>query len=141
MASEVDSFVSRHLAALNSHDPPAVLALYTEDCLWAEPPGAPAFEGKHTVEKYLIVLFHAFPDLRLSVLRVLSARDWIVAEWRAEGTQQAGFMGLPSTGKAIDLHGASILDLKDGKVQRSHHYCDSGRLLRQLGLWPPGKFL
>src|SRR5579871_5363802 len=141
MPSDVDAVVSTHLAALNRHDPRAVLALYTEDCAWAEPPGAPAFEGKRTLEQYLVVLFNAFPDLRVTLVRVVENGDVIVAEWRAQGTHRSGFMGLPATGNGIDLRGASFLDLKDGKVQRSSHYCDSGRLLRQLGLWPRGERL
>ena len=134
-----EAVLSQHLAAMNRHDASAVAALYSDDGRWAEPPGTVELHGRDLVRQYLLLIFRAFPDLTISNLRSLASRNAIIIEWRAEGTHRGAFLGLPGTGRHVAVHGASILDIRDGKVLVSHHYCDSATLLRQLDALPQGE--
>jgi steroid delta-isomerase-like uncharacterized protein len=138
-ASELEAIVARHLAAMNQHDAGAVVALYADDGRWAEPPGASELRGRGLLHHYLALLFRAFPDLSIVGLRSLLSTDAAVVEWHAEGTHRGAYLGISGTGLQIDVRGASILDIRDGKVQVSHHYCDSGAVLRQLRVVPQGE--
>jgi steroid delta-isomerase-like uncharacterized protein len=137
-APDLEAIAARHLAAMNRHDAGAVVALYAEDGRWAEPPGASELWGNGLLRQHLGLLFRAFPDLAIVRLRSLLSTDAIVVEWRAEGTHRGAYLGVRATGRRLDVHGASILDVRDGKIQVSHHYCDSGAVLRQLNLLPRG---
>ena len=136
---ELEGLAERHLAAMNRHDAAAVAGLYSERGIWAEPPGAQDLLGPRAVTQYLLLLFRAFPDLTISPLRTLTCRDTCVVEWRAEGTHRGAFLGVRGTGWHVEVHGASILDVHDGQVLASHHYCDSGTVLRQLDQLPRGE--
>src|SRR5215831_7160204 len=45
----------------------------------------------------------AFPDLRMEAEDVLVSGDKVVARVRGTGTHQGEFMGLPATGKSVDV--------------------------------------
>jgi steroid delta-isomerase-like uncharacterized protein len=128
-----EEVLSRHIAAMNGHDPQAVTALYSNDCCWAEPPGSSVLVGKQSLGRYLTLLFNAFPDLTISPVRSLFSGNALVVEWRAEGTHSGVFMGIRGRGLRVEAYGASVLDVEDGKIRKSHHYCDSATLLRHLG--------
>jgi steroid delta-isomerase-like uncharacterized protein len=60
------------------------------------------------------------------------------AEWVMRGTHRGDMPGLPATGKQVDLRGASIFDLADGKIRRCSDYWNVATFLKQLGLMPAG---
>ena len=45
----------------------------------------------------------AFPDLRMEPKDILVSGDKAVARVRATGTHQGEFMGMPATGKSVDV--------------------------------------
>jgi predicted ester cyclase len=46
---------------------------------------------------------------------------------------QGTFLGLLPTGKQIEISGASVFTVREGKVAQVRMYWDSGHLRRQLG--------
>jgi steroid delta-isomerase-like uncharacterized protein len=55
-------------------------------------------------------------------------------EWTMSGTQTGEMPGMPATGKTFSLRGASVVELRDGKLTRCSDYWDLVTLLKQLGL-------
>jgi steroid delta-isomerase-like uncharacterized protein len=87
-------------------------------------------------------LFHmyraAFPDLRMDVQDVLVSGDKAVARVRATGTHKGEFMGMPATGRSVDVQ---LIDITrfgdDGRAREHWGVFDALALLQQLGAIPP----
>jgi steroid delta-isomerase-like uncharacterized protein len=86
-------------------------------------------------------LFHmyraAFPDLRMEAQDVLASGDKVVARVRATGTHQGEFMGMPATGKSIDVQLIDIIRFGDDGLAHEHWgVFDSLGMMQQLGAVP-----
>jgi steroid delta-isomerase-like uncharacterized protein len=100
-----------------------------------EVPGiAPTKDG---VQEFFRMYRAAFPDLRMDPEDVLACGDKVVARVRATGTQDGEFMGMPATGKRIDVQVIDIMRYgEDGLVQEHWGVADMMAMLRQLGAVP-----
>ena len=86
-------------------------------------------------------LFHmyraAFPDLRMEPEDVLVAGDKAIARVHATGTHQGEFLGMPATGKRIDV---AVIDIMrfgdDGLVHEHWGLFDLLGMMQQLGAIP-----
>jgi predicted ester cyclase len=69
-------------------------------------------------------LFHifraAFPDLRMEPQGIIASGDKAVARVRATGTHQSEFMGMPATGKSLDVQLIDITRFGDDGLAREH---------------------
>jgi steroid delta-isomerase-like uncharacterized protein len=86
-------------------------------------------------------LFHmyraAFPDLRMDVQDLLVSGDKAVARVRATGTHQGEFLGMPATGKSVDVQLIDITRFGDDGLAREHWgVFDALALMQQLGAIP-----
>jgi steroid delta-isomerase-like uncharacterized protein len=102
-----------------------------------ELPGlAPTKEG---VKEFFRMYIAAFPDLRLRAEDVLVSGDKVVARARVTGTHQGEFVGMPPTGKSMDVPMIDIIRF-DGDGRACEHWgvFDQLRMLQQLGAIPEG---
>ena len=102
-----------------------------------ETPGlAPTKDG---VKAFFRMYLAAFPDLRMNAEDVLASGDKIVARVRATGTHQGEFMGMPATGRSIDVQLIDILRFgDDGLVHEHWGVFDALAMMQQLGAIPDG---
>jgi hypothetical protein len=61
----------------------------------------------------------------------------IGAQWAMRGTHEGDFLGVPASGRSIDVPGMTMFTLRDGRISNANLYLDAGMLLRQLGVMPP----
>ena len=86
-------------------------------------------------------LFHmyraAFPDLRMEAEDVFASGDKAVARVRATGTHQGEFLGMPATGKRIEVAVIDIMRFGDDGLAREHWgLFDSLGMMQQLDAIP-----
>ena len=86
-------------------------------------------------------LFHmyraAFPDLRMEPQDVLVSGDKAVARVRATGTHQGEFLGMPATGRSVDVQLIDITRFGDDGLAREHWgVFDALAMMQQLGAIP-----
>jgi steroid delta-isomerase-like uncharacterized protein len=82
-------------------------------------------------------LRQAFPDLRITIDKLIAEGDLVAVRFIAEGTNTGASNRLPATGKRIRIAGMTILRIVDGKIVEEWPYFDQLDFLRQLGLMPP----
>ena len=100
------------------------------------PGGAPGKEGTKAFFQGFIA---AFRDLRFTVEDVLSSGDKVVARATLTGTNSGPFMGMPATGKAIQVQLIDIIRFGDDGLAREHWgLLDSMKMMQQLGVVPEG---
>ena len=79
----------------------------------------------------------AFPDLRMETEDVLVSGDKVVARVRATGTQRGDFMGLPATGRSVDVQLIDIIRFGEDGLAREHWgVFDALGMMQQLGAVP-----
>ncbi len=79
----------------------------------------------------------AFPALRMEAEDVLVSGDNVVARVRATGTQQGEFMGLPATGKSVNVQLIDIIRFGEDGLAREHWgVFDALGMMQQLGAVP-----
>ena len=101
-----------------------------------ETPGlAPTKEG---VKAFFRMYLAAFPDLRMEPEDVLVSGDKAVARVRATGTNQGEFMGIPATGRSVDVQLIDIFRFGDGLVREHWGVIDALAMMQQLGVVPEG---
>ena len=102
-----------------------------------ETPGlAPTKEG---VKEFFRMYLAAFPDLRLDAEDVLASGDKAVARVRVTGTHQGEFMGMPATGKGVDVQLIDIVRFgADGLAREHWGVFDALAMMQQLGVVPEG---
>jgi predicted ester cyclase len=93
--------------------------------------------GKEGVKQLFRMYRGAFPDLRLQPEDVLVSGDKGVARVRATGTHQGELMGMPATGRHVDIQLIDITRFGDDGLAREHWgVSDMLGMMQQLGAIP-----
>jgi steroid delta-isomerase-like uncharacterized protein len=123
---------------INAGDIDGFGALLADDLVeHEETPGlAPTKEG---VTEFFRMYVAAFPDLRFHTEDVLSSGDRVVTRARVTGTHQGEFLGIPATGRSIDVPLIDIVRFGDDGLAHEHWgILDGMTMMQQLGLVPEG---
>ncbi|MDL5159972.1 ester cyclase [Actinomycetospora termitidis] len=123
--------------AWNAHDLDAFLALYSEDCALVTPAGDG--KGHQAVRDFWDETMTAFPDSRLTDVRITSAGDEVFEEGVVVGTNTGPSRApdgspIPPTGRSVSLPYAAFHRVADGKVVASRFYWDQLGMIGQMGL-------
>jgi steroid delta-isomerase-like uncharacterized protein len=127
-------------AAMATHDPDRILALYAADAVWEEVPLNLVARGTEEIRAHLEGLFAATADIAYDVASGFATADRMAAEWTVSGTVTGDFPGLPpGQGQRFSVRGASVFEVAGGKIARYTEYWDAYLFLVQLGALPaPG---
>jgi steroid delta-isomerase-like uncharacterized protein len=123
---------------LNAGDVDEFGTLLADD--FVEHEAAPGLEPtKEGVLQFFRMYRAAFPDLRFDPEEFFVSGDKVAVYIRVTGTQSGEFMGIPATGKSIDVHGVDIVRFGDDGVAREHWgVFDTMAMMQQLGVVPEG---
>ena len=126
----------RFYEAFNSRDLDSVADMVADDFVDHEvPEGLPnGFEG---AKQYLGMFVGAFPDVRFEARDVIAADNLCAARIRTTGTHQGDFLGMPASGRKIDVESGDWVRFNDeGKAVEHWGYTDNLVLMQQLGAIP-----
>jgi steroid delta-isomerase-like uncharacterized protein len=124
--------------AITAHDLDAVAAVMADDFIeHEEMPGlTPTREGALEMFRQTIA---AFPDVRFEAEDVLVDGDKVVARARFTGTHQGDFVGVPASGKRVDVALIDIIRFGDDGLAHEHWgVMDALALMQQVGAIPDG---
>ncbi|MFN0153427.1 MAG: ester cyclase [Gaiella sp.] len=92
---------------------------------------------KEGVRQFFEMFRAAFPDLRMTPQDILVSGDKAVARARATGTHHGEFMGMPATGRSIDVQLIDIIRFGgDGLAHEHWGVFDALAMMEQLGAIP-----
>jgi steroid delta-isomerase-like uncharacterized protein len=119
--------------AWNARDAAAVLATFSSDGTYSDPT-VRGLRGE-ALAGYMNSLWAAFPDLSFEIASAAATGpDSMAAQWIMRGTNLGSMMGLPPSGKKVEVAGADFIGTRDGKIQSVEGYFDSTAVPVQLGL-------
>lgn len=96
-------------------------------------------DGRASAKAFIDVFRAGFPDVHLEIKDQVAEGDTVATRWVGTGTHRGTVLGLPATGRSIEIDGISIDRFDaDGRFLEGWGTWDGVRLLRQLGAFPPG---
>jgi steroid delta-isomerase-like uncharacterized protein len=100
----------------------------------------PGLERSKEGVKQLFRMYRTgFPDLRMEAEDILVSGDKVVARVRGTGTHEGEFMGMPATGKSVDVQLIDIIRFGDDGLAHEHWgVFDALKMMQQLGAIPEG---
>ena len=113
------------------------MAYYDDSITWLNIAMEETYRGKHEVRVFLHKLFAAFPDLNFEVTYKIARGHNVAEQWFIRGTHKGPFMGIPATGRQVEIPGMSMAELRAGKFVSDHFYFDALGVLRAMALMPP----
>jgi len=107
---------------------------------FVEHESGPGLEPTKAGTKQLFGMMTAgFPDLRFDAEDILESGDKVVARARVTGTNKGDFIGIPASGKGIDIQAIDILRFgADGLVHEHWGVMDIMSMMQQIGAVPQG---
>lgn len=94
--------------------------------------------GREGFTMGLAMVRAAFPDWSSTVDAIIVEGDTVAAMWTVRGTQRGEFMGIPASGRKVEMQEAGFLTFKDGQLLEIRRVADELSLMRQLGVIPMG---
>ena len=92
---------------------------------------------KEGVKAFFRMYTAAFPGLRVVSEDLLTSGDKVVSRSRATGVHQAELMGIPATGRSIDVQFIDIIRFGDDGLAHEHWgVFDTMKMMQQLGVVP-----
>jgi steroid delta-isomerase-like uncharacterized protein len=77
-----------------------------------------------------------YPDLNSKINFMVADSDCVTTQYTITGTNTGSVMGMPATGKKINVDGVDIVRFKNGKAVEHWGYMDEMKMMTQLGLMP-----
>ena len=74
----------------------------------------------------------AFPDAVITIKNIYEADGVSVCEFVARGTHGGDLMGIPPSGKPVEIHVCNVAELRGGKIYREREYMDMAALMGQI---------
>jgi C-1 hydroxylase len=133
MSIKENKALVRHVIELwNRRDTDAFFELLAPEYIEHLPTGDISLEQ---LKKYAHTFFAAFPDISITINDMVAEGDKVavLVNWRA--THKGEYIGIPQTGKKIDINVAMIIKIVGGRWVEFWNVTDI-RLAQQLGAIP-----
>lgn len=109
--------------------------IFSPSYSWADLPAAFG-TGAEGLMTFVRAFRAAFPDLHFTLEEVITNEDKVVWRVVGTGTHRGDFMGIPATGKGIEVPAIIISRFEDGLWREDHVCWDQLGMLQQLGVIP-----
>lgn len=121
-----------HAEILAARDPAVVDAFFAPDFVsHTNPPGFP--EGVEGVRRFFAMFRDAMPDIEVTIEELIVDGDRAAVATTIRGTHTGEMLGLPATGRRVEVVGVDMVRVRDGKIVEHRGLTDTVGLMRQLG--------
>jgi steroid delta-isomerase-like uncharacterized protein len=115
-------------------------AIFAEDCvthqLRSGVPTDAVPRGPQAIKGHVKGWIAHFPDLRFGIEQMLSEGDRVVTQLLMEGTHQGAWLGIPASGKKIQIRMFTVHRVVKGKIVEDWVLVESLGIFQQLGVIP-----
>ena len=128
--------MQQFLQFINSGDPAIGKPVIDDDVIFYAPTSPEPMKGFEGYMGVLAMMRGAMPDIKWHIEEMIAEDEKVLVRYTMTGTQTQPLMGIPATGKSINVTAMNIYEFKDGKIIREHGLPDMFSLLMQLGVIP-----
>jgi steroid delta-isomerase-like uncharacterized protein len=124
-----------YVASWNAHDVEKILSFFTDDGVYEHVPRGENYRSKDELKAWVKGTFDGIPDFKIDMTSLFGSGNMLACEWVMTGTNTGPLAPeAPATGKSFSVRGSSIVQMKEGRIQRNSDYWDLATFYRQLGL-------
>jgi steroid delta-isomerase-like uncharacterized protein len=73
-------------------------------------------DGRAGIVEHVKYARAAFPDISITIHRLIASEDEVVGWWTGTGTHSGSFLGVEATGRRFSCDAISFFKLRDGKI-------------------------
>lgn len=92
---------------------------------------------KEGVIEFFSMMRQAFPDLSVEVAAMAADGDQLLTHAVMRGTHRGEFMGIPATGRRVEVGFADRIRFRDGRAVEHWGVTDMMTMMQQLGVIDP----
>jgi steroid delta-isomerase-like uncharacterized protein len=134
------AFFAGYLDAWNAHDPAAVAHYMADDAIYEDVALARVLHGPPAIAGFVEEATKASSDFRFEQVSLFTAGADYATEWIMSGTNDREVQGVPATGRAFRIRGASVGRLDaNGRILENRDYYNLAEMFAQLGIQPPAR--
>lgn len=115
-------------------------AIFAEDCvthqLQSGVSAGAVPRGPQAIKGHVAGWVASFPDLRFSIEQILSEGHRVVTQLLMEGTHLGTWLGIPASGKKMQIRMFTIHRVEQGKIVEDWVLVESLGFFQQLGVVP-----
>ena len=132
--SEANETVLRRLIdeVINNGDFSVLTELVEPDYIYRSPDQE--LEGPEALKGLLAAYRVAFPDLNVSIDDLVNGGEKVAVSITLTGTHQGDLMGIPATGRPVNLQGMILSNFRDGRIVEEFEVLDMLAMFQQLGV-------
>ena len=93
-------------------------------------------QGREGLKEVIGMLRVAFPDIHWVADETVASGDKVVTRFTWTGTHRGTFLGVPATGRSVNVKGVVIDRLVGGMMTDSRILMDNFTMMQQLGVIP-----
>ena len=116
----------------NKKDLNTAFALFADSAVMWQNVNPTPIVGRNAIADNEKVFPAAFPDGHFKSEGIYADGDFVTLRWYADGTNTGSLMGMPPTNKPAVVHGCTVYEVKDGKIQKAWDYWDFAGFMKQL---------
>ena len=136
-AEENKQVLARGFAAMNAGDLDTLMASLAPDYVNYAFPDA---HGPEAMRAVLQSFYDGFPDMQIDVQEMVAEGNTVASRGVMRGTHRGAFMGIPATGKPVEISYIDLWRFVDGKATENWVQMDMLGMMQQIGVAPaPGQ--
>ena len=124
----------RYVEMINKHDPDAVDLFVAEDYVNHN---AFVADGREANRQFWTAFFAGLPDVRVTMEDLVVSGDRVVGRFVYRGTHTGDLMGIPATGKPVEMRSIDIWRMQDGMFVEHWDELNLLQVFQQIGALPP----
>lgn len=90
--------------------------------------------GIDSMKAYYKNFLTGFSNIEFTIKGIIGHDVNIVKYWNFKGTHTGTFFGIPATGKTVNIEGATLVRMDNGKIAEERDFYDNLDFLQQLGV-------
>jgi len=129
--------MSRFVNFINTADEKLAEEIISPDAQFYVPGRPEPMKGPVGYLNIIAMMRSGFPDIQWKLEELIAENDNVAARFTMHGTHQGPFLGVPPTGKQIQVGAINIYHFSNGQIVEEHGQPDLIGLLGQIGGLPP----
>lgn len=93
-------------------------------------------QGPEGTKQLAAAIIEGIPDRRIAHHETIAEGDLVMVRWSMTGTHGGELMGVPATGRPIDVTGFDLFRVENGKLAECWQNWDQLGLMQQIGAVP-----
>lgn len=110
--------------------------LTTDEYVEHDPALPEPIRGREALEETVAMYREGTPDLTKAVDETFVDGDTVIVTYTAKGTHEGEIMGVPPTGRSVEVDGVFVYRVEDGRLTEGTDMWDVFGLLAQIGGLP-----